>query len=84
MESQTCRLLPYRAAKEDSVRSGNYLFSSGTILYSKIRPYLCKAVYVDFDWVCSVDVYPIKVTNPNLDTRFVMWSFGRWTLHRVR
>ncbi len=74
MESQTCRLLSYRTAEEDGIKSGNYLFSSGTILYSKIRPYLRKAVYVDFDGVCSADVYPIKIVNDSLDPRFVMWA----------
>jgi len=74
MESNTCRLLPYRTAEQDSVRSSNYFFSPNTILYSKIRPYLRKAVYVDFQGVCSADVYPIKVNNPELDIKFVMWS----------
>jgi type I restriction enzyme S subunit len=74
MESKTCRLLPYRTAEVDGVKSSNYLFSPNTILYSKIRPYLRKAVYVDFQGVCSADVYPIKVNNPELDIKFVMWS----------
>jgi type I restriction enzyme S subunit len=74
MESKTCRLLPYRTAEQDGVRSGNYLFSPNTILYSKIRPYLQKAVFVDFQGVCSADIYPIKVTNEELEPRFVMWG----------
>jgi type I restriction enzyme S subunit len=73
MESRTCRLLPYRSAEEDGVRSSNYFFSPGTILYSKIRPYLRKAVYVDFHGVCSADVYPIRVISPQLDPHFVKW-----------
>lgn len=74
MESQTCRLLPYRTAEEDGVKSGNYLFSPGTILYSKIRPYLRKAVYVDFHGVCSADVYPIRTISDRLAPRFAMWA----------
>jgi type I restriction enzyme S subunit len=74
MESVTCKLLPYRTAEEDGVKSSNYLFSPGAILYSKIRPYLRKAVLVDFQGVCSADIYPVKVTNDDLDPRFVMWS----------
>jgi type I restriction enzyme, S subunit len=74
IESKTCKLLPFRTAEQDEVRSNNYLFSPGTILYSKIRPYLRKAVFVDFRGVCSADIYPIKVINENLDPRFVMWS----------
>lgn len=74
MEKGTCRLLPYYSAEQDGVRSGNYRFGPGTVLYSKIRPYLRKAVYVDFGGLCSADVYPIKVVSSKLDARFVMWS----------
>lgn len=74
MESGTCRLLPWRTAEQDGVRSNNYLFGPGTILYSKIRPYLRKAILIDFEGVCSADVYPIRVTNNELDPAFVMWS----------
>jgi len=74
IKSKTCKLLPYRTAEEDGIQSSNYLFSPNTILYSKIRPYLRKAVIVDFLGVCSADIYPIKVINPLLKARFVMWS----------
>jgi type I restriction enzyme S subunit len=74
IQSKTCKLLPYRTAQEDGIGSSNYLFSPNTILYSKIRPYLRKAIYVDFKGVCSADIYPIKVISPELEPRFVMWS----------
>lgn len=74
MESTTCRLLPWRTAEADGVRSNNYLFAPETILYSKIRPYLRKAVFVDFRGLCSADVYPIRVKTPKLDAQFVKWS----------
>lgn len=74
MEGKTCRLLPWRTAEGDGVRSSNYLFAPGTILYSKIRPYLCKAVFVDFRGVCSADIYPIRVKSSKLDPHFVKWS----------
>jgi type I restriction enzyme S subunit len=74
MESKTCRLLPWRSAEADGVQSNNYLFGPGTILYSKIRPYLRKAVFVDFRGVCSAELYPIRVKSPKLDPQFVKWS----------
>lgn len=74
MESSTCRLLPYRTAAEDGVKSGKYLFSPGTVLYSKIRPYLRKAVFVDFQGVCSADVYPIRCVNGEIDPHFLKWA----------
>ena len=74
MESKTCRLLPWRTAQADGVKSNNYLFSPNTVLYSKIRPYLRKAVHVDFSGVCSADVYPIRVRSKLLDPHFVKWA----------
>ena len=74
IESQTCKLFPYRTAEEDGIKSGNYLFSPNTILYSKIRPYLKKATSVDFHGLCSADIYPIKVCSECLEPKFVMWS----------
>jgi hypothetical protein len=65
MEGKTCRLLPWQTAEADGIMSGNYLFGPGTILYSKIRPYLRKAVFVDFRGVCSADVYPIRIKSAN-------------------
>jgi len=60
IEKGTGRLLEYRTVGEDRVRSGNHRFFPGQILYSKIRPNLSKAVLVDFDGLCSADMYPIK------------------------
>jgi type I restriction enzyme S subunit len=74
MESETCRLLPWRTAAGDGVRSNNYLFTPGTILYSKIRPYLRKAVFIDFKGVCSADVYPIRVISPEINPNFLKWT----------
>jgi restriction endonuclease S subunit len=74
METKTCRLLPWRSAEADGVKSNNYLFGPETILYSKIRPYLRKAVFVDFRGVCSADIYPVRVKSPKLDPHFVKWS----------
>ena len=74
IESGTCRLLPYRTAAEDGVRSNKYFFSSGTVLYSKIRPYLRKAAFVDFDGLCSADMYPIRVIHPEIDPHFLKWA----------
>ncbi|MBV9870489.1 MAG: restriction endonuclease subunit S [Frankiaceae bacterium] len=58
--SGTGELLPYKTVREDGVTSGNHLFAPGHILYSKIRPYLAKVVEVDFEGLCSADMYPIS------------------------
>jgi type I restriction enzyme S subunit len=52
-------LLPCRTVREDKVISSNHRFFPGQIVYSKIRPNLAKVVVVDFDGLCSADMYPI-------------------------
>ncbi|MDR2480065.1 MAG: restriction endonuclease subunit S, partial [Treponema sp.] len=50
----------FMTVKEKEVTSANHLFYSGMLLYSKIRPRLRKIVKVDFDGLCSADMYPLK------------------------
>ena len=59
IECMTGRLLPYQTIGASGVFSSKHLFFSGCILYSKIRPALAKAVMVDFNGLCSADMYPI-------------------------
>lgn len=60
IEKKTGVLLGYNTVAEDGVKSGKHRFYSGQILYSKIRPYLSKVIVVDFDGLCSADIYPIE------------------------
>jgi len=62
IESGTGQLLPYKTVAEDGVTSSKHLFRPGHILYSKIRPYLAKAVMVDFAGLCSADMYPVSTS----------------------
>lgn len=73
IEKMTGKLLEYHTIAEDKVTSGKHLFHSGQILYSKIRPYLSKVVVVDFDGLCSADMYPI-VPKDNMVTKF-LWYY---------
>jgi type I restriction enzyme S subunit len=59
IEKGNGKLLPCRTVEEDKVRSSNHRFYPGQIVYSKIRPNLSKVVVVDFDGLCSADMYPI-------------------------
>ena len=52
-------LLSCKTVREDKVISSNHRFYSGQIVYSKIRPNLAKVVVVDFEGLCSADMYPI-------------------------
>jgi len=60
IESGTGRLLPYETIRTSGVFSSKHLFAAGCILYSKIRPALAKAVIVDFDGLCSADMYRMR------------------------
>jgi type I restriction enzyme S subunit len=75
IEAGTGRLLPYNTIAEDGVKSGKHKFFAGQIIYSKIRPYLRKAVIVDFDGACSADMYPVEC-GPELDVHFL----HRWLI----
>jgi type I restriction enzyme S subunit len=59
IEKGTGKLLARRTVRESGVRGPNQRFYSGQLLYSKIRPSLSKAVLVDFDGLCSADMYPL-------------------------
>ncbi|MBY0408764.1 MAG: restriction endonuclease subunit S [Burkholderiaceae bacterium] len=60
IESATGRLLNKVSAGDQRAISGKYLFAVGDIVYSKIRPYLRKAILTDFPGLCSADMYPLK------------------------
>jgi type I restriction enzyme S subunit len=60
IEKHSGQLISRRTVSEAGVTSSNHLFTAGQILYSKIRPSLSKAVIVDFDGLCSADMYPIN------------------------
>ncbi len=59
IERNTGRLLARQTAAEQAAISGKYVFGVGEIVYSKIRPYLRKAILADFDGLCSADMYPL-------------------------
>jgi type I restriction enzyme S subunit len=71
IEKKTGVLLEYHTIAEDGVKSGKHRFYPGQILYSKIRPYLSKVVVVDFDGLCSADMYPIEAKE---NTRY-LWYY---------
>lgn len=60
IESGTGKLLAKRTAAEQRAISGKYPFGAGDIVYSKIRPYLKKAILADFAGLCSADMYPLR------------------------
>ena len=70
IESRTGRLLKKETAEDQRAISGKYFFEKGDIIYSKIRPYLRKAILADFEGLCSADMYPLKPA-PDVSGGFV-------------
>ncbi len=70
IEGWTGRLLPYSTIAEAGVFSGKHHFSAGSLLYSKIRPNLAKVTKVDFEGLCSADMYPIHAL---IDRDFLLY-----------
>jgi type I restriction enzyme S subunit len=60
IEPGTGKLLTKSTAGEQRAISGKYAFGAGDIVYSKIRPYLKKAILADFAGLCSADMYPLR------------------------
>ncbi|MEG3918501.1 restriction endonuclease subunit S [Microcoleus sp. T3_A4] len=71
IESETGRILNLQTAAEQNAISGKYGFQSGDVLYSKIRPYLRKAVLANREGLCSADMYPLR-PQPTIVSRFLL------------
>lgn len=69
IEKGTGNLIARRSVREAGIVSPNHLFFAGQILYSKIRPSLSKAVLVDFEGLCSADMYPLDA---KIDTKYLL------------
>jgi type I restriction enzyme S subunit len=81
IESGTGRLLGMGTVAGDSVLGPKHRFERGHLLYSKIRPYLAKAVIAPCDGFCSSDMYPLR---PRFSTEFLLnWLVSSAFTHRV-
>lgn len=70
IESDSGNLQNLMIARECNLISGKYQFTSGMILYSKIRPYLNKVAFVDFEGLCSSDIYPLSLKDSHASVFF--------------
>lgn len=71
IESGTGRLISTATAAEQQAISGKYVFQSGDVIYSKIRPYLRKAVLASDSGLCSADMYPLR-PKTGIDSRYLL------------
>jgi len=71
IESQTGRLIAKASAADQNAVSGKYVFALNDVIYSKIRPYLRKAVLANSFGLCSADMYPLR-PNDGIAPRFLL------------
>ncbi|HBR1509828.1 TPA: restriction endonuclease subunit S [Klebsiella quasipneumoniae subsp. quasipneumoniae] len=71
IEAGTGLLINKQTAKEQNSISGKYVFHPGDTLYSKIRPYLKKAIYANFNGLCSADMYPLR-PKEGIEPKFIL------------
>ena len=68
VEAHTMRLVGHGSASD--VRSTKTRFSTGDVLYGKLRPYLNKVIQPDFDGICSTD-FLVFTESPDLDPGYL-------------
>lgn len=71
IESGTGRLISTATAAEQQAISGKYVFQAKDVIYSKIRPYLRKAVLASNSGLCSADMYPLR-PKTGIDPRYLL------------
>lgn len=60
IESDTGRVLAKQIVSLDKVGASTYTFEAGTVLYSKLRPYLNKVVVADNSGVATTELVPLR------------------------
>ncbi|MGH9340057.1 MAG: restriction endonuclease subunit S [Acidobacteriota bacterium] len=68
IEAHTMRLLGHGRGAD--VKSAKTRFSTGDVLYGKLRPYLNKVAVPDFSGICSTDILVFS-ESPDLDPRYL-------------
>ncbi|MDU6637894.1 MAG: restriction endonuclease subunit S [Veillonella parvula] len=61
IEKNTGKILRYVKAKDKKVSGEKVVFHKGQILYSKLRPYLKKALIAPEDGVCTPELVPFDI-----------------------
>lgn len=67
------KVINLETANYQGADSGKYLCDKGDVIYSKIRPNLCKACIAPIDCLCSADMYPMKTDYKVLNQEYLLW-----------
>lgn len=71
IEKDTGAFNTLRRAKDCDIKSNKFKFTSGHILYGKLRPNLNKVALPDFNGICSTDIYPIQTKKEVAYKRYI-------------
>jgi type I restriction enzyme S subunit len=72
VEQDTGNIRELETAADQGASSDKYLVEPGDLIYSKIRPELNKVCIAEGRWLCSADMYPIKIRK-GYNTRFLKY-----------
>ena len=73
IESNTGKISYRNIETGNNIHSTKNVFKKGDILYGKLRPYLNKVAFVDFDGICSTDILVLKSDIP-LVLKYILLS----------
>ena len=73
----TLSLVGYGSAND--VKSSKTRFQNGDILFGKLRPYFRKVVLVNFDGICSTDIWVIRASE-GIHQRFLYYNIASQSL----
>lgn len=73
IESNSGKIISLETALEQRADSGKYICDKDDIIYSKIRPNLCKVCVSPCMCLCSADMYPMKSNSKKLLQNYILW-----------
>lgn len=74
IEPNTGRVLHKVRSAPDKLGTSTFAFETGTVLYSKLRPYLNKVVVADEDGVATTELVPLKCIETLTKPAFLAYS----------
>lgn len=73
IESDTGRIVGKETGLADEAGSSTYVFDSGNVLYSKLRPYLNKVVCPNEVGIATTELVPLRPREKLLDRRYLTY-----------
>lgn len=73
IESQTGKIILKRVAPVSAASGSTFIFDSGNVLYSKLRPYLNKVVRPSETGIATTELIPLRPRAGVLDPQFLTY-----------